>query len=135
PTAPPRGGRTARRAAGGRSDRRAARARGGGGRGGAARAAGDARGVVRIENPAERRLIARRAERKLGEIRLADQNGAGFTQPAHERRVVLGDVSSSNARGGGRRLPGDIYEIFNRDRHAVQRPTIHAAASLFVDRP
>src|SRR5207248_824029 len=62
------------------------------------------------------------------------QNSAGVAQSLDDGGVACGDVAGPNARGGGRWLASHVDEILDRDRHAVQRTAIDAAAAFLVDR-
>src|SRR5687768_7151749 len=84
-------------------------------------------------NRAERRFVARRAQRKLMEVGLADQNSAGFAQARDESRVTLREVPCSNARGSGRRKPFDVDQIFDGYRSAMQRAPRSSLPQLFIE--
>lgn len=91
------------------------------------------REIVRVVHRAERRLLARRAQRELVEIRFADDDRAGFAKSRDHRRIARGDVLASNVRRGGRGLAGDVDQVLDRDRNAVHRAAVYAAP-LFVVR-
>ena len=60
----------------------------------AARAAGRSRRIARMPHGAERRLLARRAERELVQVGLADDDGARLAQARDD------GASASGCRGG-----------------------------------
>ena len=68
------------------------------------------------------------------QVRLADEHRARFTQAGDDGGVDAGAPIVQHARGGRRRLTGDVDQILQRDRNAVERPAIESARSLGVDR-
>ena len=82
---------------------------------------------------AECRFLARGAERELMEVCLSDQNRARVAEALHDHRISLRDMTRPNLGRGRRRLAGDIYEIFDRDRDSVQWTSIDASPAFVVD--
>jgi len=82
---------------------------------------------------AECRFLARGAERELMEIRLSDQNRTRVAEALHDNRISLRDMTGPNLRRSRRRLAGDIYEIFDRDRDSVQWTSIDSSPAFVVD--
>jgi len=82
---------------------------------------------------AECRFLARRAERELMEVRLSDQNGTRVAEALYDDCISLRDMTGPNLGRSRRRLAGDIYEIFDRDRDAVQWTSIDASPAFVVD--
>ena len=81
----------------------------------ARRTAGSMLGIVRIARLAGKKVS------ELGRDRFADNHRAGRAQPCHDCRVARRRASGINRRAAfGRHVRG-IENIFDRDRHAVQR--------------
>ena len=121
------------RAAGVRPDRREPHSHRDRRRRAAARSAGRAGEVARVVHRAECRFLARGAQRELMEVCLSDQNGTRLAEPFHHHGISLRDMTRPNLGRGRCRLAGDIYEIFDRDRHSVQRTSIDASPPFLVD--
>ena len=96
----------------GRRDRRAGR-----------RAAGHTAAVRRIARRAVVRVHADAGERELAHARLGDDDGAGRTQPPHDRCV--GGCRRGvhlGARARARRLALHVEQVLDGDDRAVERP-------------
>ena len=65
--------------------------------------------------------LAEDAPRELGQMRLADEDGAGVEQALNGGRVPLGDVVGVEARAVRRANPGRVEEILDRERLPRER--------------
>ena len=67
------------------------------------------------------RVLAGREQRQLGRHRLADDDGAGAAQGGNARRIAIWAAAAKD-RGAvlGRQI-GGVEDVFDADRHAVQR--------------
>src|SRR5690606_6514282 len=101
----------------------------------AGRAAGGPVHVERVADGPERGVFAGRAEGELVQVGLAEKDGAGRAQPFDDARVVGGDVSVTDPRGGGRRHAADVDQVLERNRYAMQRATGVALPDLGVSLP
>ncbi len=80
------------------------------------------RAVVRSERRAVVGIEADAGERELGHVGAADEDGARGAQPCHRGCVACGGRcigEHAGPRGGG--LPGDVEEVLDRHRYAVER--------------
>ena len=93
---------------------------------------GDRVGSCWMTGGTEGGFLVGRAERELVEIGLPDQHGPGFPQGHDHRRVVAGDVPLAHAGRGGGRRPGDIDQVLDGDRDAVQRTAIASGRELAI---
>ena len=98
----------------------------------AARPSRRPRRIDRIANGTERGVLARRAERELVEIGLANQHGARMPQLRDDRRIRGCDVPLAYPRRRRRRDARDVDQILDGDRHAVQRTAIAAGGELAI---
>ena len=117
------GGRSANGIAGVAGERDGAEiGRGGGGRS-AARAGGDAAGVVRVARVAGEDRVDRldRAERELRHVGLRDHHRARVAQPLHDERVLPGHHALQRQRARRRRHVDGLVVVLDDDRHAVHR--------------
>jgi hypothetical protein len=95
-------------------------------RGGAARVV-----MVRVPRVAGRRprqVEARATDRKFMRRQFAQHDRAGTAQLCHAHRIGRGDMVDQDLRVAGRWQPGDIDDVLDADRHAVQlaaRPARH----------
>ena len=71
-------------------------------------------------------------ERELVHRELAEEHGARALEPPRDERVARRDVIGQHARAAGHLHARDGDQIFQRDRHAVQRSATRAAADLGV---
>ena len=78
-------------------------------------------GVPRVARRRPRQIEARAADREFMRRQLAEHDGAGAAQPCHADRVLGGDIVDQDLRMAGRRQAGDIDDVLDADRHAVQR--------------
>ena len=117
-------GRPRDRAAGLRTDRTQTHAQSDGGRRAAARPARrafDVPGVAR-----DGRIEAG----EFGRHRFAQQDGARLAKASNDGRVALGNMPGTQRRAGQRRPAGDVENIFDAERNAVQRAAVVAAVDL-----
>jgi hypothetical protein len=91
--------------------------------------------VPRVARRRPRQIEARTADREFMGRELAENNGAGAAQPRHADRVGSGDIVGEDLGMARRRQPGDIDDILDADRHAVQRPARAAGHDLGLGRP
>ncbi len=77
----------------------------------------------------ERRLIARRPERELVQVRLADDDRPRSFEAAYHERIDNG-VAGGHAGAGRCWCAGDVHQILHGDRDAVQRPETAAGLNL-----
>ena len=102
-----------------------------GGHGGgrpAARAAGRVVQRPGVARGAEGQGLREREDRQLGHVRLADDDGARFTQRAHDVGVALARAAVRQ-RAPRRDLAGDVRVVLDRHRHTEQRAPIARAAT------
>ena len=93
----------------------------------AAGAARVAARVVRISGLAAERADRLDAARELVQVGFADEDGAGFAQPAHLRAVIRRYEPGHRDRAGRCRHVVRVVVVFQHDRYAVQR----SARALF----
>ena len=106
----------------------------GGGRS-AARAPGGPRRVERVADGAKCRVFARRAQRELVQVGLADQHGAGRLQPRGDDGVGGGGRERTHVRGGRGGHARLVDQVLERDWDAVQRPAIVSAGQFAIGQP
>ena len=87
---------------------------------------------MRIADRAKRGLVGRRAERKLVQVGLADDDGAGRPKPGDDRGVGVRDVRRPNARRRRRRCPFQIEEILEGYWDAMQRSAVAPGGNLAI---
>ena len=103
-------------------------------RGAARRAAGHARGVVRVARRTVVRVLGREAERILVHVETADQHGAGATQSGDRRRVVFrGRPIAVDPRARQRGDTGHVEQVLHGEGHAGERAGIVAAGDQPID--
>ena len=90
---------------------------------------------MRVVDRPERRLLARRAERELVQVGLAEDDGARLAESLDDGRVANGQMPLPHVGRGGRQLAGDVDEILDRDRHPVQGAAIDSATAFLVHGP
>ena len=62
---------------------------------------------------AKRGVLARRAERELMKVGLADEDCSRLSQASDDWSVGLGDIARQHPRRGGGRLAGDVDEVLD----------------------
>ena len=80
----------------------------------------------------EGRLFVRRSERELVKVGLPDEHRAGLAKIHDRRRIAVRDVPFSYARSGRGRHAAHVDDVFDRDRHAVQRAAVVPRGQLAV---
>ena len=85
------------------------------------RAARDHVQVPGVAHRSERGPLVRRAHRELVHVRLAEDHGAGVSQPLGDVGVVRGDVALEDPRARGALAARHRDEVLQRDRQAEQR--------------
>src|SRR5258708_2205489 len=100
-----------------------------------ARAARDARGIVRIARRTKRRVVVGRAKGELLQIGFAEHDRAGVEQVLHDWRVAFRAMRREGGRSAGGRKIGRIDVVLERERHPVQRPEPLAALTPLVGGP
>ena len=93
------------------------------------RAAGMMVGVPRVARRRPRQVEARPADGEFVRRQLAEHDRAGAAQLRARRPRRRGDVVHQDLRMAGRRQAGDVDDVLDADRHAVQRPA-QAAGDL-----
>jgi hypothetical protein len=88
--------------------------------------------AVRVHRRAHVRVGAPGAQRELHQVRLAHDDGAGAAQPLDQFRVVPGPVALQQRRAGRGRLAGQVDQVFQRGRDAVQRAAVQACGQFGV---
>ena len=86
-------------------------------------------GIPRVEGRAERERLGRRERLQLRHVRLAEHHRAGVAQPAHDLRV-LRRRTAVGERAVRRDLARDVGVVLDRDRDAVERRRVVAAAPV-----
>ena len=76
-------------------------------------------GIPRIERCGNAGMV--RAERPLGHLQLAEDDGAGRAKARDDGRISVGDARSMDRHAGPGRHSGDVVQVLHGDRHAVQR--------------
>ena len=76
--------------------------------------------VPRVGGAPEVRVLRGDAPRELVRVRLADHERAGGAQRGDDGRVVLG-IAAEERGARARGQPGDVDDVFHRERPAVQR--------------
>ena len=91
---------------------------------------GDRSGVEGVAGGAERRVLPGGAERELVQVALADDDRAGRPEPRYYRRVSDRRGTARNPGGGGGRRAGEVDDVLDGHRHAVQGAAIPARGDL-----
>ena len=66
------------------------------------------------------------------EVRLAEKDRAGLSKAGHDRRITIGDVVLKHLRSRRRHFTGNVDQVLERNRNAVERPPIDTAAAFGV---
>ena len=117
------GGRVADRAGAVGCRRGGGEARGDGGAAAAGRSARGPGGVPRVAGHAPGGRLGEHRERELGEIGLADHDGARGAQPPDQLRVVRGRLVHAPGPVSGQ-LPRHVVVVLHRDRDPEQRRVV-----------
>lgn len=69
-------------------------------------------------------------ERSFRELELAQQNRTGTCQAFHDSRVEVGHMAGVDRHAGRGHDASRVADVFDRNRNAVQRPTIGACSDF-----
>ena len=97
------------------------------------RDAGPLRGIPRVDDRRDVRVIVR--VRTFGQLRFANQHRASRFQPVHHRGVLARHQAAQGTHPAGRRMSGHPAQVFHRDGHAMQRAATQAGGQLLVGAP
>ena len=78
--------------------------------------------MERVVNGAVPRVDAENAPGELGQVGLADDDGAGVERALDDRRVRGRDVVAVDARAVGRPDPGGVDQVLDEQRAPCERP-------------
>ena len=92
-------------------------------------------GVPRVARRRPRQVEARAADREFVRRQLAQHDRAGAAQPRDADRVGGRDIVDQDLGMAGRRQAGDIDDVLDADRHAVQRAARPARHDLGLGGP
>ena len=90
--------------------------------------------VPRVARRRERQIEARAADGELVGRELPQDDRAGLAQLRDHRRIGRGDVVHQDLGMARGRQAGDIDDVLDADRHAVQRPSHTARGDLGLGR-
>src|SRR6188472_4377580 len=88
-----------------------------------------------MPNRAERGILARRPEREFIQVGLANEHGTCLAQGCDHGRVRAGNVTLTDARRRRRWDAGDVDDVLDRYRYAVQWTVIAASLQLLIRGP
>src|SRR6187549_936167 len=85
-----------------------------------------------MAHQAERRVLVRRAEGKLVEIGLAQKDCARLAKARHDDRVASRNMAAPDVGGSSRWHALQVDDVFQRNRHAMERTAVMTACELCV---
>jgi hypothetical protein len=86
----------------------------------AAAPAGRALEIVRVSRSTVNAIVRIEADHQLRCVRLAEQDSAGLTEPAHDRCAAFGDERGASGSASRRDQAGGIETVLDGERNTVK---------------